>query len=416
MGEGLYHVQRMNDMADFRLMRSLQKGSTTKIVLLVMDGLGGLSIEPGGSTELEAAATPNLDRLASEGCLGQTIPIRRGITPGSGPAHLSLFGYDPVEFEVGRGVLEAIGVGMQVSAGDVAARGNFCTVDAAGEITDRRAGRISSEEAAPIVERLARISLPGVTARVRHVREYRFAVVMQGENLHPNINDTDPQQTGVPPLDAVALDEASRETARLFNEWIGLARDELRKEARANALTLRGFSTDPMLPQITDVYGLRAACVAVYPMYRGVARLVGMDVQEFKGESPVDEFKAAGGVREDYDFFFIHIKKTDSKGEDGDFEGKKKIIEEVDAAIPSLLELKPEVLAVTGDHSTPSRMRVHSWHPVPLLIWAPATVRADRHNRFGEQNCAAGSLGTFPGPDLMPLLMAHAGRLEKFGA
>jgi 2,3-bisphosphoglycerate-independent phosphoglycerate mutase len=203
MGEGLYHVQRMNDMADFRLMRSLQKGSTTKIVLLVMDGLGGLSIEPGGSTELEAAATPNLDRLASEGCLGQTIPIRRGITPGSGPAHLSLFGYDPVEFEVGRGVLEAIGVGMQVSAGDVAARGNFCTVDAAGEITDRRAGRISSEEAAPIVERLARISLPGVTARVRHVREYRFAVVMQGENLHPNINDTDPQQTGVPPLDGL---------------------------------------------------------------------------------------------------------------------------------------------------------------------------------------------------------------------
>jgi len=373
-------------------------------------------MEPDGLTELEAAHTPNMDRLARQGMVGLTIPIRPGITPGSGPAHLALFGYDPIKYEVGRGVLEACGIGMDIHPGDVAARGNFCTVDAGGNIVDRRAGRISSEEAAPLVERLQKITLPGVETEVRPVKEYRFAVIMRGAGLSPNIDDTDPQQTGVPPLEAGALDEASRRTADLFNQWIARAREVLAGQPRANCLTLRGFSTDPNLPTFKDSYGLKAACVSVYPMYKGVSKLVGMDIIQFGGEAPEDEFAAASQAWSDYDFFFIHVKKTDSKGEDGDFQGKARIIEGVDAALPKLLELMPDVLIITGDHSTPARMRTHSWHPVPLLLWAPATIRPDDQKRFGERACSHGGLGSFPATDAMPLALAHAGRLEKYGA
>jgi 2,3-bisphosphoglycerate-independent phosphoglycerate mutase len=354
--------------------------------------------------------------MAAEGTLGQTIPIRRGITPGSGPAHLSLFGYDPIHYEVGRGVLEATGIGMTVSKGDVAARGNFCTVDEDGLIVDRRAGRIATVDAVPIVEKLNAITLEGVQIDVQHVKEYRFAIVMHGEGLEPDIADTDPQQTGVTPLEAIPNSEKADRAARLFNAWTEKARELLSDQPKANALTLRGFSTDPQLPQFPDIYGLRAACIAVYPMYRGVSRLVGMDIVEFTGDQPEDEFQTAAGLWDAYDFFFIHIKKTDSKGEDGDFAGKVSIIESVDAALPSLLALSPDVIAVTGDHSTPARMSVHSWHPVPLLLWAPATVRPDRQMQFGERACEQGGLGTFPATDLLPIMLAHAGRLQKYGA
>ena len=400
----------------FDYIPPLLNAARSKIVLLVMDGLGGLPIEPGGPTELEAAQKSNMDRLATEGMIGQTTPIRAGITPGSGPAHLALFGYDPIQYEIGRGVLEAVGVGLHVGRGDVAARGNFCTLDAAGNITDRRAGRISTEDAIPVVERLKTIKVPGVETEVRHVKEYRFAVVMRGVGLQPGIADTDPQRTGVPPLPAEARQPVAEHTADLFNQWIGQARQALADNPKANGLTLRGFATDPNLPLFRESYGLRAACVSVYPMYRGVAQLVGMEVIQFTGETPEDEFAALAQVWEDYDFFFVHIKKTDSKGEDGDFTGKAKVIEGLDAALPRLLELKPEVLIITGDHSTPARLRTHSWHPVPFLLWAPATVRPDDQNQFGERACARGGLGNFPALDTMPLALAHAGRLEKFGA
>jgi 2,3-bisphosphoglycerate-independent phosphoglycerate mutase len=403
-------------MANLDLMKELHRDKGGKIVLLVMDGLGGLPIEAGGPTELEAARTPNLDRLAAEGSLGQIIPVSPGVTPGSGPAHLALFGYDPLKYIVGRGVLEATGVGLRVNKGDVAARGNFCTVDSEGLITDRRAGRIPTVEAEPLVEKLRTIEIPGVATDVRHVKEYRFAVVMRGEGLEPQIEDTDPQQTGVAPLAATAMDPGSRKTAALFNQWIERARALLADQPKANALTLRGFSSDPALPQFPEIYGLRAGCVAVYPMYQGVAALVGMKVEAFDGESPADELAAVAGLWDQYDFFFVHIKKTDSRGEDGDFKAKAGVIESVDAALPRLLDLKPDVLAITGDHSTPARLRVHSWHPVPFLLWAPATTRADDQRAFGETNCAGGGLGTFPSRHVMPLLMAHAGRLEKFGA
>ena len=400
----------------FEYIPPLLRKEKSKIVLLVMDGLGGLPIEPGGPTELEAASTPNMDRLAAEGTLGQTNPIRYGITPGSGPAHLALFGYDPIVHEIGRGTLEAVGVGMEVNKGDVAARGNFCTLDSGGKIIDRRAGRIPTPDALPVVEKLKHIQISGVITEVRHVKEYRFAVVMRGDGLQPDIDDTDPQRTGVPPLPATARTPESEPTAELYNQWIAQAFEVLADDPKANGLTLRGFSTDPNLPSFQSSYGLNPACISVYPMYRGVSRLVGMKIVDFPGDKPEDEFAAVAKVWDEHDFFFVHIKKTDSKGEDGDFDGKVKIIEGVDTALPNLLDLEPDVLIITGDHSTPALMRSHSWHPVPFLLWAPATVRPDDQTEFGERPCARGSLGSFPALDTIPLALAHAERLEKYGA
>jgi 2,3-bisphosphoglycerate-independent phosphoglycerate mutase len=388
----------------------------TKIILLVLDGLGGLPMVPGGLTELEAANTPNLDKLALEGTLGQTIPIKPGITPGSGPAHLALFGYDPLVHDVGRGALSAAGVGLKVNPGDVAARGNFCTLDSEGRITDRRAGRLPNEESKPVVEILQKVQINGVKIDVRQVKEYRFTVVMRGADLSPALKDTDPQKTGVEPLPVIPTQQNAEYTAKLFNHWIEDARDAIKDQPKANGLTLRGFATDPGLVSYQEAYGLRAACIAAYPMYRGVSRLVGMEVIEFEGEHLEDEITAAKNNWDDYDFFFIHIKKTDSMGEDGNFDGKVNIIESVDRAIPYLLSLQPDVLVVTGDHSTPSLLKSHSWHPVPLLFWTKSTHMPDSQTHFGERSCAQGGLGTIPATDIMPLALGHAGRLAKYGA
>ena len=397
-------------------LKPLLTSSNRKIVLLVLDGLGGLPMEPGGKTELETAETPNMNRLAAEGILGQSTPIDAGITPGSGPAHLSLFGIDALDEEVGRGVLEAFGVGVPVNKGDIAVRGNFCTLDANGLIIDRRAGRITSEEAAPIIEKLKSIKLPGIEVEVKHVKEYRFVVVLRGAGLSPDLEETDPQRLGAAPLEVIPQNAAADKAASLFNQWIECAKKIIKDEPKANGLTLRGFATDPGLPTYKELYDLRAACVAVYPMYRGVARLVGMDFIKCDGESPYDQFKAVADHWNDYDFFFIHIKDTDSFGEDGNFDGKVKVIETVDAALPTLLALNPDVLIITGDHSTPAKLRSHSWHPVPYLLWAPATVRPDQETEFGERACMRGGLGVFPALDNMPLALAHAMRLNKFGA
>jgi len=395
---------------------SLLKSADSKIVLLLLDGLGGLPIETGGPTELEAAETPNMDRLAAEGALGQSIPIRPGITPGSGPGHLALFGYDPLTYIVGRGVLSALGVGIKVNPGDVAARGNFCSLDKDGKITDRRAGRIPTNEALPLVEKLKTIQVPGVETEVKHVKEYRFTVVMRGKGLSDQIADTDPQKTGVSSLPVKATAPTAERTAAFFQQWVNEANNILAVQPKANGVTLRGFATNPALPQYQDIFDLKAACVAVYPMYRGVALLVGMEVIEFPGEKPEDEFKAVEKIWKDYDFFFIHIKKIDSKGEDGDFDGKVKVIESVDKTLPMLLKLKPDVLIITSDHSTPSRMKSHSWHPVPFLLWAPERCLPDAQESFGERACALGGLGTFLATHTLPLALAHADRLSKYGA
>ena len=397
-------------------LSNLVQPTNSKIVLLVLDGLGGLPRDREGLTELETAITPNMDRLASEGELGQTIPIKPGVTPGSGPAHLALFGYDPILNDVGRGALSAAGLGVMVKSGDVAARGNFCTLDDEGKITDRRAGRLPNEESAPIVETLNKVQIPGVRVEVYQVKEYRFAVIMRGDGLNPNLRDTDPQKTGVGPLPVAADVPAAEPTAELFNRWVQEARRAIASQPKANGLTLRGFATDPGLQSYKDAYGLRAACVSVYPMYKGVSRLVGMDIIEFSGESPDDQFVALNDVWQDYDFFFIHIKKTDSMGEDGNFDGKVSVIEKVDKALPALLAFNPDVLVITGDHSTPAVMKSHSWHPVPLLLWSQVNNRPDQEVQFGERACARGGLGTFPAVEIMPLALGYSGRLAKYGA
>lgn len=406
-------------MANFDLMRQLARENGGKIFLLVMDGLGGLPLTLGGLTELETAKTPNMDRLAKEGSLGATIPVRRGITPGSGPAHLGLFGYDPVEYKIGRGILSALGVGLDVKTGDIAARGNFCTVDADGIVTDRRAGRISTEEAMKRVDLLRQIQIPGVEIMVEIEKEYRFVVVMRGEGLSDALADTDPQVIGEKPLPVTPLkqDPSTAHTARLFSQWVDEAFERLQDQAPANGVLLRGFATDPNLPKYEDVYKLNAACVAVYPMYKGVSKLVGMQVIDTSGlETPAEEFQKVAEIWDDFDFVFCHIKKTDSYGEDGNFDAKAHLIEEVDAALPIILDLKPDVVIITGDHSTPAKHRSHSWHPVPLLLWSPESHMPDTAEAFGERACLHGALGQIPADDVMPLALAHALRLDKYGA
>lgn len=406
-------------MANFDLMRRLTRDEGGKMVLLVMDGLGGLPRKPSGPTELEAANTPNLDELAALGSNGLSIPVARGVAPGSGPAHLALFGYDPLVYDVGRGVLSALGVGMDIGPTDVATRGNFCTIDEGGLVSDRRAGRIPTETGTALCEKLAGISLPGVETEIRPVKEYRFVLVLRGEGLSGEVEDTDPQATGHSPLKAEPSDDSpeAAKTAKLANQWLEQAAEILKDEHPANMALLRGFAQDPNLPKFSDVYQIKAACVAVYPMYKGVSKLVGMDVIPSEAEdTPADEFRRVADIWDDYDFVFCHIKPTDSRGEDGDFDGKVAVIEQVDAALPALMDLKPDVLVVTGDHSTPATWKAHSWHPVPTLLWAPATHMPDLAEVFGERECMTGALGQFPATDLLPMMLAHAGRLEKYGA
>lgn len=401
------------------LIQSLRTKAATKIVHLVMDGLGGAPRPLDGKTELEAAHTPNLDALAARSQLGLAVPVRPGITPGSGPAHLALFGYDPIRYDIGRGVLEALGIGFELQPDDVAARGNFCSVDDQGRITDRRAGRIATEVNENLVALLRAIELPGVQTFVETVKDYRFVLVLRptaGQTLYANIADTDPQQLGVPPLPARAQDEASEPAAALVNQWIAAARQILRDHPPANSLNLRGLAQDPGLPKFPEVFGLRAGAIATYPMYRGVARLVGMEVLPVHGEEVEDEVETLRANWSAYDYFFFHVKKTDSAGEDGNFELKAKVIEHVDeAVVPAILQLNPDVLIVTGDHSTPSVLKSHSWHPVPTLLWSRYCL-PDGSAEFGERACARGSLGTFPATDEMPLAMGHALRLAKYGA
>ncbi len=397
------------------LIRSLREPAKTKIVFLVADGLGGLPIELGGKTELETARTPNLDALATEGTVGLSTPVAPGITPGSGPGHLGLFGFDPLEHDIGRGVLEALGIGVEVGPKDVAIRGNFCTIDADGKVTDRRAGRIPTETCEALVETLKAIRIEGVETLVQAVREYRLVIRFRGEGLGDDVCDTDPLSTGLHTIDPKAGSPGSNRTAEVAAEFLRQAKAILKDDRPANYLMMRGFANFPKIDTMEDAYGLRSAAIAVYPMYRGLARLVGMTVVE-PGKTLADQFEAAKANWDKYDFFFIHYKYTDSTGEDGEFFKKVEMIEALDAELPKLRALNPDVLIVTGDHSTPSRMKSHSFHPVPTLLWAPATSRPDEVTTFGERPCLRGGLGQFLAKDIMPLALAHANRLQKFGA
>jgi 2,3-bisphosphoglycerate-independent phosphoglycerate mutase len=399
---------------DFDLARELAVTSDSKIVLYVVDGLGGLPHPDTGRTELEAADTPHLDRLAAEGICGLTVPVGPGITPGSGPGHLSLFGYDPYRYQVGRGVLEALGIDFDLQPQDVAARGNFCTVDGAGRVSDRRAGRISTDTCTELCDLLREIKLPKVELFVEPVREHRFLLVLRAPGLDDHLSETDPQRLGVKPPPVQALAPEAKATASSANKFIAEARRILADHHPANMLLLRGFSKHPSLPHFGDIFRMRAAAVAVYPMYRGLAKLVGMTVLP-TGVTLEDELETLRKHWEEFDFFFLHYKRADAAGEDGDFEGKMGALEAADAIIPALREMGPDVLMVAGDHSTPSTLAAHSWHPVPFVLHS-RWCRADRTEEFNELSCMAGALGTFPATDVMPLAMAHARRLAKYGA
>ena len=399
---------------DIDLLRSLATPGKSKILLSVVDGLGGLPQRETRRTELETASIPNLDRLAEDSVCGLTIPVAYGVTPGSGPGHLSLFGYDPLRYEVGRGVLEALGIDFDLQPMDVAARGNFCTVDADGLISDRRAGRIADEETVPLYEKLREIKLPGVEVIVEPVREYRWLLVLRGEGLDDRLSQTDPEREGVAPMPVKALAPEAQDTAALVNDFIAEARKNLAAEPKANAVLLRGFARHPDFPPLPDVTAMRAAAFAVYPMYRGLAKLVGMTVAP-GGGTQASQLEAMRSRWDEFDFFFYHFKKADAAGEDGDFRAKMAALEEYDALLPQLRELDADVIMVAGDHSTPSLLAAHSWHPVPFLLWSKLGT-ADAVSQFNEAACLGGSLGTFPAKEVLSLAMASAGRLMKFGA
>lgn len=386
------------------------------ILLLVLDGVGGLPRESGGPTELEAARTPNLDALAASGGLGLHWPVGPAVTPGSGPGHLSLFGYDPLRYRIGRGVLEALGVEFDLRPGDIAARGNLCTLDSDGIVSDRRAGRISTERAIPACESLDAIEVPGARIFVQAVKEHRFLMVLRmDEGGEAAIGDTDPGRVGAPPEPVTAETEGAEPAARVVRSWLEMAPEALAGHDPANMVLLRGFSTLPDWPRFPDVYGLRPLAVAAYPMYRGVARLVGMNAMAVS-DGPEHLLEAAREHGAEHDYLFLHVKATDRMGEDGNFDGKVAAIEEADAIVPELLDAFPGVWIVTGDHSTPAVMRRHSWHLVPFLLHGGPGFDEPAGVTFGERACASGSLGRVPGHELMPLAMARAGRLGKFGA
>jgi 2,3-bisphosphoglycerate-independent phosphoglycerate mutase len=396
------------------LIKTLSQTSPQKIVLLVIDGLGGLPHPETRRTELEAAMKPNLDRLATGGICGFIDPVAPGITPGSAPGHLALFGYDPLEFNIGRGVLEAVGIDFDLQPGDIAARGNFCTIDSAGLVTDRRAGRISTEKCTELCRLMDGMVIDSVKVFVRPVKEHRLIVVFRGDGLSSEAGDTDPQQTGVPPKEVQALSPRAEYMARTANEFLTKARGILSAHHPANMILLRGFSQRPHWPTMPEIYKLKPAAIASYPMYRGLARLVGMDILA-TGSSIGDEIATLVKNYKDFDFFFVHVKGADAAGEDGDYERKVKVIEEVDRALPALLNLKPDIIVVTGDHSTPATLKAHSWHPVPALLYSKV-CRSDKATEFSETACLTGGLGHIPATALMPLAMANALKLTKYGA
>jgi len=401
-------------MLSLELIREIAILSPTKIVLLVIDGLGGLPHPETGKTELETAKTPNLDGLAAKGICGLADPVASGVTPGSAPGHLALFGYDPVSCRIGRGVLEAVGIGFDLQSGDVAARGNFCTVDEEGLVTDRRAGRISTEKCTELCQLLNGMLIGDIEVSVCPVREHRFVTVFRGKGLDAKITDSDPQQTGVAPKSVTALSPEADRLASIANQFVAQAKVILKEHHPANMVLLRGFSRHPHLPTMNEIYKLKPVAIASYPMYRGLAKLVGMEVLE-TGTTVEEELVTLQQNYADYDFFFLHIKGTDSAGEDGDFDRKVKILEQIDSALPQLIGLEPDVIVVTGDHSTPAPLRGHSWHPVPVLLCSK-WCRPDRVSEFSESACLSGGLGRFSATHIMPLAMANALKLTKFGA
>ncbi len=400
-------------MIDVEELRDCYTKTSTKMVLLVADGLGGLAHPDTGKSELETANIPNLDALAQKSACGVTTPVLPGVTPGSGPGHLALFGYDPLKHQIGRGALEALGIEVDLQPGDVATRGNFCLVDGEGLLVDRRAGRIPTEFSAPICERLDRIQIPGVQLDVFSVQDYRFVLRLRGEGLSELVTETDPQVTGAKALEVKAIKPEAQKTADIVNEFVKQAAQLMAEEERANMLLLRGFAQLPSLPAMGEVYRLDPAAIAAYPMYRGLATVAGMNVIP-TGKNFAAEMDTLRANWDKHDFFFIHYKPADAAGENGDFDAKVRCLEELDPFIPDILELGPDVLMVAGDHSTPAIMAAHSWHPVPFMLHSKLT-KGEGVPTFDERACALGSIGSIPATSVMVMGLSHAGKMTKFG-
>ena len=401
-------------MVPLTLIENLSEQTSSKILFLVLDGLGGMPHPDVGQSELEVARIPNLDRFANLSICGVTDPIAPGITPGSGPSHLALFGYDPIEFDIGRGVLSALGIDFPISPQDICFRANFATVDTAGNITDRRAGRLATEINRELCALLRHIHLPEFEVFVETESGHRALVVIRGEGLSDCLTDTDPQRTGVPPLTAAPTQEDAAPTAQIVNGFLTEASMVLHGQEPANALLLRGAASYPDIPTMPHIYKLSPAAIATYPMYRGLAKLLGMEVLE-TGDTIWDEFETLQQNWETYDFFYFHVKGTDTAGEDGDFNKKVQVLEEIDSLIPALLRLQPDVFVITGDHSSPSALSGHSWHPVPFALYSTTCI-SDEISEFTERALVRGGLGRFPAQDAMLLAMGHAQKLAKYGA
>ena len=400
-------------MIDFPHIADICQSTPSKIIMLVVDGLGGAPHPETGKSELEVARTPNLDKLAARSACGLTTPVLPGITPGSGPGHLSLFGYDPVKYLIGRGVLEALGIDVDLRDGDVAARGNFCTVDGQGKLVDRRAGRISSQESIPLCEQLDQIDVPGLEVSVFPVQDYRFVALFRGQGLSERVTETDPQMLDVPPRRVDALEPGAEKTAAAANALIEGAREVLGDRDRANMVLLRGFAELPELPNFGESYKLNPAAIAAYPMYRGLAKVAGMTVIP-TGPNFQAEVETLGQHFQEHDFFYLHYKPADAAGEDGNFDAKVQALEVLDEFIPGLLDLNPDAFIVAGDHATPSILAGHGWQPVPLLTHSKLTL-GEGVDAFHERAFATGSLGRIPATQIMFLALAHAGKLIKFG-
>jgi 2,3-bisphosphoglycerate-independent phosphoglycerate mutase len=397
------------------LIDKLIVNNDSKIVFLVIDGLGGLELKEGGKTELATAHTPNLDKLAGSSICGMLDPVMPGVTPGSGPGHLALFGYDPIRYNIGRGVLSALGINFKLREGDLCARINFATINNEGKVTDRRAGRLDTGENERICRKLREnIKIEGIELFIETVKEHRSALVLRGEDLDDHILDTDPQQNDLLPLDPAATTKNAKKTADLIQQIIQQAKRALKDEKTANMILLRGFAKFRPFKSLNERFGLKALAIAQYPMYKGLARLIGMDIAP-QTESLEEEIKLLDDNFNKYDFFFVHFKKTDSRGEDGNFKEKVKEIEKIDRIIPEILKLNPEVIVVTCDHSTPARLKSHSWHPVPVVVHSQY-CRVDDVKRFDEENCIKGGLGRMATINLMGITLANALKLKKFGA
>lgn len=400
-------------MIDLEQVQDCYVSTSSKMILLVVDGLGGLAHPETKLSELETAKIPNLDEMAQESACGLTTPVLPGIAPGSGPGHLALFGYDPLKYMIGRGALEALGIDVDLQPGDVAARGNFCTVDGDGLLTDRRAGRIPTHLSAPLCERLDKIELSGVQLDVYPVQDYRFVLRLRGTGLSEQITETDPQINGVSALEVKALEQNARKTAALVNEFVEEARKILTEEVPANMLLLRGWAQLPALPPMGSTYKLNPAGIAAYPMYRGLATVANMNIIP-TGKNFSDEVQTLKENYDNHDFFFIHYKPADAAGEDGDFNAKVQALEALDTLIPSIRTLNPDVFMVAGDHSTPAIMAAHSWHPVPFMLNSQLT-KGEGIPSFDERSCGHGSIGRIPATSVMHLGLSHAGKLTKFG-